>query len=98
MRWSLFLIVLFLTSLSFGQKTVKYSLYGEARALMCPFLSPKLMDVLTKKGAEGIFKDESLLVHFTTSKEKELSDEMIFKVIDEIGYEPKNFKITRTYE
>jgi hypothetical protein len=77
---------------------VKYTLFGEAHALMCPFLSPKLMDLLTKKGAEGIYKDESLLVHFTTSKEKELSDELIFKLIDEIGYEPKNFKITRTYE
>lgn len=56
------------------------------------------MDLLTKKGAEGIYKDESLLVHFTTSKERELSDELIFKLIDEIGYEPKNFKIIRTYE
>jgi hypothetical protein len=65
---------------------------------MCPFLSPKLMDLLTKKGAEGIYKDESLLIHFTSSKERELSDELIFKLIDEIGYEPKNFKITRTYE
>ena len=89
---------LFITNFYFSQKTVKYSLYGEARALMCPFLSPKLMDLLTKKGAEGIYKDESLLVHFATSKERELSDELIFKLIDEIGYEPKNFKITRTYE
>lgn len=98
MRKVIFIVVLFLTGLTYSQNTVKYSLYGEARALMCPFLSPKLMDLLTKKGAEGIYKDESLLVHFTTSKERELSDELIFKLIDEIGYEPKNFKITRTYE
>jgi hypothetical protein len=96
---SIFLIAfLFITNIYFSQNTVKYSLYGEARALMCPFLSPKLMDLLTKKGAEGIYKDESLLIHFTSSKERELSDELIFKLIDEIGYEPKNFKITRTYE
>ena len=98
MRKVIFIVVLFLTGLSYSQNPVKYSLYGEARALMCPFLSPKLMDLLTKKGAEGIYKDENLLVHFTTSKERELSDELIFKLIDEIGYEPKNFKITRTYE
>jgi predicted transcriptional regulator len=56
------------------------------------------MDHLTKKGAVGIYKDDNLLVHFTTLKENELSDEIILKIIDEIGYEPKNFKITRIYE
>ena len=98
MKSIILIAFLFITNIYFSQNNVKYSLYGEARALMCPFLSPKLMDLLTKKGAEGIYKDESLLVHFTTSKERELSDELIFKLIDEIGYEPKNFKITRTYE
>jgi len=98
MKSIILIVTLFITSSYFSQNKVKYTLFGEAHALMCPFLSPKLMDLLTKKGAEGIYKDESLLVHFTTSKEKELSDELIFKLIDEIGYEPKNFKITRTYE
>jgi hypothetical protein len=56
------------------------------------------MEHLTKKGALGIYKDENLLVHFTTSKKNELSDEIILNIIDEIGYDPKNFTITKTYE
>ena len=42
-----------------------------------------------------VFKDEELQLHFTTNKENELSDEVIFKLIDLVGYEPKNFKIER---
>ncbi len=89
---------LLISNFFISQNRVKYTLYGEAHALMCPFLSPKLMDLLTKKGAEGIFKDQNLLVHFTTTKENELSDEIILKLIDDIGYEPKNFTITRINE
>jgi hypothetical protein len=98
MKTLLFVFIVVSANISFSQNTIKYAIHGEAHALMCPFLSPKLMDHLTKKGAVGIYKDENLLVHFTTSKENELSDEIILKIIDEIGYEPKNFKITRIYE
>jgi|688.fasta_scaffold2463966_2 hypothetical protein len=98
MKKFLFVLILISSTISFSQNTLKYTLYGEANALMCPFLSPKLMEQLTKKGALGIYKDENLLVHFTTSKENELSDEIILNIIDEIGYDPKNFTITKTYE
>ncbi len=92
---SIFLF-LFITSSIFAQNTsVKYVLTAEARALMCPFLSPKLIESLEKKGATDVFKDEELKLHFTTNKENELSDEVIFKLIDLVGYEPKNFKIER---
>jgi hypothetical protein len=56
------------------------------------------MDLLTKKGAEGIYKDSTLAVHFTTLKEATLSDEYILKLVDEIGYDPRMFKIARKEE
>ncbi len=71
---------------------------AEAHALMCPFLSPQLMDRLSKKGAQDVRKNESLQLLFTTTKEQELTDETLFKLIDAVGYESKNFTITRTYE
>jgi len=81
-----------------GQKKITYTVTADAHALMCPFLSPKFMDLLTKKGAEGIYKDSTLAVHFTTSKEATLSDEYILKLVDEIGYDPRMFKIARKEE
>lgn len=98
MKSIILIAFLFISNFFFSQNKVVYTLFGEAHALMCPFLSPKLMDLLTKKGAEGVYKDENLLVHFTTSKVNELSDEFILKLIDDIGYEPRNFTITRINE
>jgi hypothetical protein len=99
------LILITVLFISFGatapvhaQSKVNYTITAEAHALMCPFLSPKLMELLTKKGAQSVIKDEQLALHFHTTKKDELSDEFILKLVDEIGYEPKHFKIVRTYE
>jgi len=81
-----------------AQKTIKYTVTADAHALMCPFLSPKFMDLLTKKGAESIYKDSTLAVHFTTPKENGLTDDFILKLVDEIGYDPRMFKIARKEE
>jgi hypothetical protein len=93
--------LLFLTLINssvYCQSKVHYTISAEAHALMCPFLSPQLMEKLTKKGAEGIVKNEALQLLFTTSKENELSDELILKLVDDIGYQPSTFSIARTYE
>jgi hypothetical protein len=99
--------ILFLTIFTFAltfsppsvaQEKVTYTITAEAHALMCPFLSPKLMDLLTKKGAEAIYKDEQLALHFFTSKTGEMSDELILKLVEEIGYETRMFTILRSYE
>ena len=81
-----------------GQNKINYTVTADAHALMCPFLSPKFMDLLTRKGAEGIYKDSTLAVHFTTPKEKGLTDDFILKLVDEIGYDPRMFKIARKEE
>lgn len=78
-----------------AQTKLHYTLSAEAHALMCPYLSPKLMDLLMKKGATDLSKDAEMQLHFYTTKENELSDALIFDLIDQIGYEPKNFSIKR---
>jgi hypothetical protein len=100
MKKYIFLVILFvgIQAAAWGQKKVVYTISAEAHALMCPHLSPKLMALLTKKGAEGIYKDDQLLLHFTTSKEAELSDAYILQLVDQIGYEARHFKIQRTEE
>jgi len=83
---------------SSAQEKVNYTITAEAHALMCPFLSPKLMELLTKKGAEAIYKDEQLALHFYTAKSGEMSDDFILKLVEEIGYETRMFTIVRKYE
>ena len=77
---------------------VRYTISASANALMCPFLSPQLMEKLTTSGADSIFKDDKLILHFITSKEKELVDIEINKMIEAVGYQSRNFKIVRNYE
>jgi hypothetical protein len=72
-----------------AQKNIEYTVTAEANALMCPFLSPQLMDRLAKYGAEDVTKDASLRLHFTTSAEKEMSDELILKLVEDVGYQAK---------
>jgi len=102
MKRILFLFTLVLTLAfsqhSIAQEKVSYTITAEAHALMCPFLSPKLMDLLTKKGAEAIYKDDQLALHFYTSKTAEMTDELILKLVEEIGYETRMFTIVRDYE
>ena len=95
------LLFTFLMALGMGavaQTKIQYTVTADAHALMCPFLSPKFMDLLTKKGAEGIYKDDQLAVHFTTPKEAPLTDELIMTLVDEIGYDPRLFKVARKEE
>lgn len=77
---------------------VRYTISASANALMCPFLSPQLMSKLTTSGADSIYKDDKLILHFITSKEKELVDFEINKMIEAVGYQSRNFKIVRNYE
>ena len=77
---------------------VRYTISASANALMCPFLSPQLMEKLTTSGADSIYKDDKLILHFITSKEKELVDIEINKMIEAVGYQSRNFKIFRKYE
>lgn len=83
---------------SFSQTKIKYTVSAEAHALMCPFLSPQFMSLLGKNGALDVYKDDQLQVHFYTTIETKLSDERIYQLVDQIGYDPRLFKISRIEE
>lgn len=82
----------------FSQGKVHYTLKADANALMCPFLSPQLMERLAQNGAVEVYKDSLIQLHFSTLKEKEFSDDFILKLVDDTGYQPKLFTILRKYE
>lgn len=84
-RYILLLLFSAITWHMTAQSKLHYTLSGEAHALMCPYLSPKLMDLLTKKGATNLTKDAEMQLHFYTTKENELTDALIFDLIDQIG-------------
>jgi hypothetical protein len=54
------------------------------------------MKQLTLKGAENIYKDDQSILHFTTAIDKQILDDTILKLVDNVGYEAKYFKIERT--
>jgi hypothetical protein len=98
----LFYTFLFICAVSvssiYAQSKVNYTLSAEAHALMCPFLSPKLMDLVTRKGATNVVRDEQMQLHFTTNIQTDWTDAFILDLVDQIGYDPKMFKVTKTYE
>jgi hypothetical protein len=53
------------------------------------------MKQLTLKGAENIYKDDQSILHFTTAIDNQIQDETILKLVDNVGYEAKYFKIER---
>jgi hypothetical protein len=77
---------------------VRYEVSASANALMCPFLSPQLMDKLSKTGADSLYKDDKLILHFITTKQNEIDDIEINKMVEAVGYQSRNFKILRKYE
>jgi hypothetical protein len=77
---------------------VYYTLDAKAKALMCPFLSPQLMNLLTEKGAKDVYKDEDLRLHFHTPRKEEMSDDYILEMVEHIGYDANIFTVYRTYD
>jgi hypothetical protein len=82
----------------FGQTKVNYTLSADAHALMCPFMSPKLMDLISRKGASNVVRDDAMQLHFSTNIQTDWTNEFILDLVDQIGYDPKMFKVTKTYE
>ena len=87
-----FICLLLSLNFSFGQKT-NYTISAEANALMCPFLSPKLMTALENKGAKDMFKTTDLKLTFYCLPNEKISTEKILELVENIGYDPKQFKI-----
>ncbi len=94
-----YLVIFFSLFLCFSQKyfsqnTSKYTITAEAKSLMCPYLSPKFISLLEKEGATNIIKHENHSITFETDREKQITDKRILELVDNVGYEPKLFKIS----
>jgi len=58
---------------------------ADQNAFMCPFLTPMFIEKLKKSNAISLRKEEDLSIHFTLSK-VEFSEEMIYKIAENVGY------------
>lgn len=70
-----------------------YDLFGEAHALMCPFLSPQLQKRLENEGGRSFIKTKDLHLIFKVAKSNPISQERIMQLVDRTGYESKNFSV-----
>ena len=71
-----------------------YDLFGEAHALMCPFLSPQLQKKIEKEGGRSFIKTSDLHLIFKVPSSSPISTERIMQLVDKTGYESKNFRLT----
>ena len=60
---------------------------------MCPYLSPKFMNLLEKEGATNMLKHEDYSITFQMENEKLITEKRILELVEIVGYEPKLFKI-----
>lgn len=65
--------------------SVLVSVTADQNAFMCPFLTPMFMEKLKKSNAISLRKEEDLSIHFTLSK-AEFSEDMIYKIAENVGY------------
>jgi len=65
--------------------SVLVTVTADQNAFMCPFLTPMFMEKLKKSNAISLRKEEDLSIHFTLSK-AEFSEDMIYKIAENVGY------------
>ncbi|MFM2206545.1 MAG: hypothetical protein RL213_520 [Bacteroidota bacterium] len=70
-----------------------YKITGQAHIFMCPFLSPKFMDVLKDACKCEVNKSEDLVIHVTDGLP--LDEERILRSAESLGYERKLITIER---
>lgn len=86
------------STVSFSQKKTRYVITAEANALMCPFLSPKLISLIEKNGGKSVVKTKELTLLFYCDEQNLLSEEKILEFVDNIGYDPRSFKVAMKLE
>jgi hypothetical protein len=74
--------------------SVTYDLFGEAHALMCPFLSPQLIAKLKLEGAENFHRTSDYHLLFRTNQAGFISDSRILDLVEKTGYERNKFVIS----
>ena len=86
--------ILFFSALTgYSQKHTNYIITAEANALMCPFLSPKLISSIEKNGGKSVVKTKELTLLFYCEQSNVLSEARILELVDNLGYDPRMFKV-----
>jgi hypothetical protein len=93
MKILLVVTVIFCSLISYSQKKTNYIITAEANALMCPFLSPKLISSIEKNGGKSVVKTKELSLLFYCEKSTVLTEARILELVDDIGYDPRMFKV-----
>jgi hypothetical protein len=86
--------ILFLCALTgYSQKHTNYVVSAQSNALMCPFLSPKLIALIEKNGGKSVVKTKELTLLFYCEQSNVLSEARILELVDNLGYDPRMFKV-----
>ena len=93
MKLLLILSIVLSSLVCHGQKKINYIITAEANALMCPFLSPKLMSSIEKNGGKSVVKTKELTLLFYCEQSNVLSEARILELVDNLGYDPRMFKV-----
>ncbi len=76
--------------------SVTYDLFGEAHALMCPFLSPQLIAKLKLEGATGFHRTSDYHLLFKTNQAGFISKSRVLELVEKTGYERNKFVISHS--
>lgn len=93
MKTIIFAILVSLSFIGHSQKHTNYIITAESNALMCPFLSPKLMSSIEKNGGKSVVKTKELTLLFYCEQSNVLSEARILELVDNLGYDPRMFKV-----
>lgn len=84
------------SSAALTSDSVTYDLFGEAHALMCPFLSPQLISKLKLEGAKGFHRTADYHLLFKTDQAGFIPSSRILDLVEKTGYERKKFMISHS--
>lgn len=93
MKILIFVSLVLFATVGFSQKKTRYLITAEANALMCPFLSPKLISSIEKNGGKSVVKTKELTLLFYCEQGNVLSEARILELVDNLGYDPRMFKV-----
>jgi hypothetical protein len=93
MKTIIFALLVSLSFIGYSQKHTNYIITAESNALMCPFLSPKLISLIEKNGGKSVVKTKELTLLFYCEQSNVLSEARILELVDNLGYDPRMFKV-----
>lgn len=76
-------------------QNTSFEITAEAHGFMCPFLTPKYMELIHKLDSCKVWKTDDLVIHVDFIKSTTDSEEQLISAAETIGYERKNITVKR---